>query len=518
MALEVNPPGVASTHRHELLTGSIRFVHIVLMVAAAAAPLVIVSAYIPISIGSGGGNATALIYLVTTVILVIFTVGYAEMAKRITSTGAFYTYTTQGLGRPSGLAAGFSILASYSMIAAATLGGLGYYGSELLSRYFGVDLAWYWCSLIGLALQVVISYFRVTLTARLLGVLLGVEVLIILVVSVATIGQGGAEGQSLEMFDPATLASAPAIGIGFFLAFWSWIGFETSAIYSEETADPKQTVPRATYISVVTLGVLYALTAYASLIGFGSQAQNAAASGASTYFFELSGMYTSQFVHVMLDFLVVSSFFAAGFAFHNNAARYLFSLGRDRILPSALGRTHRTHKSPYVAIAVQGTVAALTVTFFAVSGADPLLQLGTWLPIFCTLGVVVVQLLVSLGVIGYFNKVGRNSLGDRMRTLVAPIVGAAAQAVVIVLLYQNISFLAGSDSWVVSLIPLYLGVILAGGFGYGLWLQRYDTERYGRIGTLRDEEVEATEQLDVSDSPDEPDSRLAGEPALEPNP
>ncbi|HET6500302.1 MAG TPA: APC family permease [Amycolatopsis sp.] len=474
-------------HGNELLRGSIRFFHIVLMVTAAAAPLVVASAYIPISISSGGGNATAFIYLVTTLILVIFTVGYAEMAKRITAAGAFYTYTTQGLGRPAGLSAGFSILAAYSMIAPAILGGFGYYASALLQEYLHITVAWYWCSLIGLVLQIVISFFRVTLTARVLGALLAVEVLVILVVSLATIGRGGAEGQLPELLSPSSLGSAPAIGIGFFLAFWSWIGFETSAIYSEETADPKKSVPRATYIAVITLGVFYAITAYAGLIGFGGNAQNEATSQTSNYFFILADTYTGHFVRVIMNVLVVSSFFACSFAFHNNAARYLYSLGRDRILPAALGKTHRNHKSPHIAIAVQGFVAAATVVVFAAGGADPLLQFGTWLPIFCTLGVIVVQLMVSLGVVGYFNRVGRHSFGDRMRTVVAPLIGAIAQAVVIFLLWQNISFLAGTDSLAVSLIPLYLGVIIVAGFAYSLWLRRYRRERYDRIGMLRDE-------------------------------
>ncbi|RJQ87858.1 APC family permease [Amycolatopsis panacis] len=484
-------------HGNELLRGSIRFFHVVLMVTAAAAPLVVASAYIPISISSGGGKATAFIYLATTVILLVFTVGYAEMAKRITAAGAFYTYTTQGLGKSAGLGAGFSILAAYSMIAPAILGGFGFYASQLLHQYLGINLAWYWCSLIGLALHVVISYFRVTLTARILGVLLAVEVLVILIVSVATVGQGGAEGQDLGLLSPSSLGGAPAIGIGFFLAFWSWIGFETSAIYSEETADPKKSVPRATYIAVITLGVFYALTAYAGLIGFGSKAEGEAASATSNYFFLLADRYTGHFIHVLMDILVVSSFFACSFAFHNNAARYLFSLGRDKILPSALGKTHRAHKSPYVAIGVQGAVAAITIGLFAFGGADPLLQLGTWLPIFCTLAVIVVQFLVSLAVIGYFGKVGRRSTADHLRTLVAPAIGALAQGVVVFLLWQNISFLAGSDSLVVSLIPLYVGLIVAIGVGYSFWLRKYRRDRYERIGMLREEEDEGDEVAPV---------------------
>ncbi len=480
----------APAHGNDLLRGSIRFFHIILMVTAAAAPLVVASAYIPISISAGGGKATAFTYLATTVILLVFTVGYAEMAKRVTATGAFYTFATQGLGRPAGLSAGFSILASYSMIAPAILGGFGYYASSLLDQYAHVHVAWYWCALIGLAMQVAISYFRVTLTAKILGFLLAVEVLVILVVSLATIGRGGADGQMPSAFSPAVMGSAPAIGIGFFLAFWSWIGFETTAIYGEETEDPKRSVPRATYIAVLTLGVFYTLTSYAGLVGFGHRAQSVATAETSNYFFRLADVYTFHFVEVLMNFLVVSSFFACSFAFHNNAARYLYSLGRDGILPQVLGRTHRSHKSPFTAIYTQGSIAALTVIIFALGGANPLLQLGTWLPIFCTLGVIVVQLLVSLGVVGYFNRVGRSGTADHLRTTVAPVLGALAQVAVIFLLIKNISFLAGSDSIVVSLIPLYVGLIVVAGYAYALILKRRSPERYARIGMLREDDVE----------------------------
>lgn len=478
-------------HKNDLLRGSIRFVHIVMMVTAAAAPLVVASTYIPISISSGGGAATAFTYLATTVILVIFTVGFAQMAKRITSAGAFYTFTTHGLGKPSGLAAGFAVMSAYSMIAPAILGGLGYYTSALLHEYAHVDVAWYWCALAGLGLQVIISFFQVTLTARILGVLLFVEVVIILIVSLATIGQGGSNGQDLSLLSPTSMSGVPAIGVGFFLAFWSWIGFETTAIYGEETADPKKSVPRATFIAVVTLGVFYTLTAYAGLIGFGNRAGAVATSQLGNYFFVLADRYTFHAVHVLMNFLVVSSFFACSFAFHNNASRYLYSLGRDRLLPPALGKTHPKQKSPYVAIAVQGTVAAGTVILFAAFQTNPLLQLGTWLAIFCTLGVLVAQLFVSLAVIGYFNRVGREGAGAWLKTAVAPAIGAIAQGVIVYLLWRNLSFLAGSDSTVVSLIPLYLGVILVAAYLYAFWLRRFRPTLYQRIGMLHDDDFDA---------------------------
>ena len=484
---EADPPAARTST--QLLRSSINFLHIVLMVTAAAAPLVVASTYIPISIGSGAGMAAPLTYAATTMILLIFSVGFAQMARRITSAGAFYTFTARGLGRPTGLAAGLTILAAYSMISAAIAGGFGYFASALLANHFGLYVDWYWCSIFALALMFVISYYRVTFTARILGVLLTLEVLAVTVVCTLTIKKVGAQGQMLSLFSPSEWAAAPAVGIGFFLAFWSWIGFETTAIYGEETKNPKQSVPRATYIAVLTLGVFYTFTAYAGIVGFGTDAPNQANALVGNYFFQLADTYAGHLVRTLMDFLVVSGFFACAFAFHNNAARYFFSLGRDGILARALGRTHHAHKSPHIAAAAQSVIAIVTVSLFAIGGADPLLHLGTWLPIFCTLAVIFVQLLVSVGVIGYFNRVGRHGYADYWKTLVAPVIGALAQLVIIVLLIGNLRFLAGADVLVVKLMPLYVAVVAGGGFVYALWLQRTSPERYNTIGKLHDEQL-----------------------------
>ena len=473
-----------------LLRSSINSLHIVLMVTAAAAPLVVASTYIPISMAAGAGMATALTYATTTVILLIFAVGFAQMAKRITSAGAFYTFATHGLGRPTGLAVGFSITAAYSMISVALAAVFGYFAEALLDSYFSIGVAWYWCAVVALAGMFAISYFRVTVTARILGVLLILEVLVVLIVTVATVGSGGAEGQMLSAFSPGEWNASPAVGIGFFLAFWSWIGFETTAIYGEETTDPKRSVPRATYIAVLTLGIFYTFVSYAGTVGFGSDTPAQAGTLLDQLYFVLADEYTFGFIRTAMDFLVVSGCFACSFAFHNNASRYFYSLGRDGILPGALGRTHSQHKSPHIAAGVQATIAIATITIFAAGGADPILHLGTWLPIYCTLAVIFVQLLVSVAVIGYFNRVGRESPADVLKTLVAPVIGALAQAVVIYLLLRNLTFLAGAENTVVRLIPLYVAVIAAAGFLFALYLKGSRPEAYESIGQLHDEELE----------------------------
>jgi hypothetical protein len=101
----------------------------------------------------------------------------------------------------------------------------------------------------------------------------------------------------------------------------------------------------------------------------------------------------------------------------------------------------------------------------------------------------VVQLVVCIAVIGYFNRVGRNIGVDVLKTLVAPVVGAIAQACIIYLLLENLTFLAASEATVVRLIPLFVVLVAVVGFVYALILRRSAPRRYERIGMLHDDEM-----------------------------
>src|SRR5207245_8882591 len=71
-------------------------------------------------------------------------------------------------------------------------------------------------------------------------------------------------------------------------------------------------------------------------------------------------------VRDVMSYLIITGSFACGMAFHNTAARYFYSLGRERVLPSVLGRTHHQWKSPHIATLTQSVIAALIVLGFAI--------------------------------------------------------------------------------------------------------------------------------------------------------
>src|SRR6202040_3383722 len=116
------------------------------------------------------------------------------------------------------------------------------------------------------------------------------------------------------------------------------------------------------------LGIFYTLTSWAPFAGYSNV--GAAIAQAQTdpahYYLTPASQYAVVGVSQLLSYLIITGSFACGMAFHNTAARYFYSLGRERLLPSALGRPHPRWKSPYVATCVQSVIAALIVAGFGV--------------------------------------------------------------------------------------------------------------------------------------------------------
>src|SRR5699024_5010475 len=103
------------------------------------------------------------------------------------------------------------------------------------------------------------------------------EILFLLVFDFAVLLQGGAEGVNFDSFVLSD-AFSPTMGLGLLFAFACFVGFESTVLYGEEARNPKKTVPRATYISVLIIGGAYTFTIWALILAYGiDNAQEVAA-------------------------------------------------------------------------------------------------------------------------------------------------------------------------------------------------------------------------------------------------
>jgi amino acid transporter len=175
-------------------------------------------------------------------------------------------------------------------------------------------------------------------------------------------------------------------------------------------------------------------------------------------------------------------------AFHNTAARYLYSLAREGVLPSALANTHDSFKSPHVASVAQSLLAAVWVGMFAYflgtddPNAQAYLAVYTLLAILGTMLLLILQAVVSLAIIAYFRAHHSEEAGV-FSTVIAPFVAFVAQVYLVYLLVMNLETFGGAGPFG-SKIPTIAFGILAVGFVWGVVLRFVAPKVYERIGRV----------------------------------
>ena len=174
-----------------LASGSLGPEHITFMVLAAAAPMAVVVAIMPIALALGNGVGTPGMFLLAALSLLVFSFGYVRAVPYVRNAGAFYAYIANGLGRPAGLVAAYVALVGYNSLAAATCGALAFFASGTANDLLGISLTWPVWAAIFIAIVAVLSFRRITLTARLLGVALVAEVIMVLLLAAAILVDQG---------------------------------------------------------------------------------------------------------------------------------------------------------------------------------------------------------------------------------------------------------------------------------------------------------------------------------------
>ena len=430
-----------------LSKGRLGVIGIVFFDVAAAAPLVGMTGAVPVAIVLGNGAAAPGAYLFVGITLLLFSVGYAAMSHRVTNAGAFFAYIGRGLGQHAGIASAFVSILAYVTIQLAIFGFFG----AVVAGEFGL-LPWWGWALIAWALVTGLSLLRVDVGAKVLGVLMLLELSALLIVSVAILANGGPEGLNfVASFSPELIlvgGITGSAGIAFAFAFASFIGFEATAIYGEESKNPKRAVPRATYLAVGVITVLFALTAFAMVTGMGASVvveetleRSEGLLNPANVLFSLASDYVGPWLATVMGILVISSLFAGLLAFQNAASRYLFAMGRAGVLSASLG-TVNGRGAPGRASIVTSIITGVVIVLFAVFQLDPVVNLFFWASGLAVVAIVLIEILVCVAVIMYFRK----NKGDEniFVTMIAPILAAIGLALGLYLLMSRFALLAGT--------------------------------------------------------------------------
>jgi amino acid transporter len=205
-------------------------------VISAAAPLTAMGGGAPVAMLLGNGPGIPLAYVVVSLLLLIFAVGYTAMARHHTSTGAFYSFVSHGLRQPAGGAAAMIALLGYNAMQIGLYGLFAAAAAGFVSENLGIDMQWWVYAVIGMAIIAVLGYRQVDLSVKVLAILVSLEFLIVLILDAAILIQGGEGGTAPLNAVPFTWASflSGSVAIALLFNFASFIGFEATTIYSEE--------------------------------------------------------------------------------------------------------------------------------------------------------------------------------------------------------------------------------------------------------------------------------------------
>lgn len=461
--------------RRSLSTGRVVFI-----VIAAAAPMAAMVGNVPIGLMYGNGAALPVAFVIALAVLLCFSVGYAQMSRRVVNSGAFYTYVARALGKPLGIGAAYVALTAYTAMAIGLAGGFGYFMEQLVIGATGSDVPWYLFSGLGILIVGLLGYRSVDLSSKVLGVLMVAEFAILALFAGLVVGKKQLSSFPIESFSGHEIASGP-IGIALIIAFTSFIGFESAALYGEETKDPERSIPRATYIAVSTVGVFYIFISWIIVgsAGVANIKENAAASGGE-FVLDLINTYGGEAVYSIAAVLLCTSVLASYSALHNAASRYLFALGRESIMPQAFGKYHPNFFSPHIASVAVTTVTTVIATGFAISGVDPYKAFAASFIGMGTLGIVALQAAASLSVVAFFRK---RRDGQMWQTMIAPTIGFIGLTSAFFLAATNYEILTGSDNQAVNLAPYALLVVGFLGVLKGFHLRRNNPAIYARLAS-----------------------------------
>ena len=477
---------------------------VVFFVMSAATPLTVVAGIVTTGYAVTGNTGLPVAFVVIGAVLALFCVGYVSMARRVANAGAFYAYIARGIGRPIGVAGAWVALVAYNALQVGLYGVIGAAFTPVLSGWFGIDVAWWVVALGACAIVAVLGLQHVDLNGRVLAVLLVAEVAVIVVYSLADLAHP-AGAISFDTLDPAGLAT-PGVGAILALGVLGFVGFEGAVVYSEEARDPHRTVRIASYVAVCVIAGLYTLSSWAMSVATGpDQIVAQSQTNSSELIFILAGDHLGATLVDIGRVLFVTSVLAAMISFHNTTARYVFALGRERVLPEVLGRTSPRTSSPKLGSLIQTGFGFLVIVVYAAAGWDPVVHLFFWGGTTGGLGVLALITTTAVAVIVYFL---RHPHEDTLwRRLIAPVLAAFALITVLALALTNFDVLLGVEPtsplrWG---IPSAYVVIAVLGVIWALVLNLYRPDVYAAIGLGAKSATGATIPTTTNAVPAEPD-------------
>lgn len=455
--------------------------YVVFLVIAAAAPLASMIGNLPIAIAHGTGANVPVAFLLAGLVLLLFSVGFSFIAHRLVRAGAFYAYIAEGLGKPFGVGAAYCAVIAYSVFAFGLAAACGYFDAQVF-KAIGLKVSWVICAFLSVFLTGWLNYRSMDASSKLLGVIIVVESAVLAVFDASVIMAKGWAALPLASFAPHHWM-IPGLGISLMTAFSCFVGFESAALYGKESANPKRSIPLATYIAVLLIGGFYLFTSWIAVGAIGTNnTKSIALAHGGTLMLDLITRYEGQVAADIAGILLCTSILATYIAIHAAAARYIHALADEGLFPRLLARFDDVKKVPQAATLCLSVITLLCLGGIMLSHAKPYLVV---IPVFIgtgTLGIIALQAAASIAILFYVFA-HRQDAGAVV--LIASLLAVIGLVVALITVCENFSLLSNVANIYIAWLPiLYLAIFIAG-FSFTLWMRWRRPWLYARLNLTK---------------------------------
>jgi basic amino acid/polyamine antiporter, APA family len=319
------------------------------------------------------GPAVIIAFIINATITLFTAMAYAELGSAIPEAGGGYLWIREGLPRPNAFISGW--MAWFAHIVAGSLYAVGF--GAFLYSLLGPNMAGIlsdepllgfipFDKLIAMLAVAAFTYINVKGTSETGRT--GTIVTIIQLGTIAAIIGFGIWVTSTKPDWEANFAEFLPNGIAGLVAamgltFIAFEGYEIIVQTGEEVKNPKRNIPRAIFISLAIVVVLYCLVAFVSIAaitppGGSEPAWKFIGDGGELGIMQAAEMFMPYGALIVLGGGMVSTLAALN-ATTFSSARVAFAMGRHYNLPHSLSSIHPVNKTPHVAVIISGIIMAV---------------------------------------------------------------------------------------------------------------------------------------------------------------
>ena len=385
------------------------------------------------------GGTLAMAYVIAMVAMLFTALSYGKMANAFPVAGSTYAYTAKGINPYLGFFAGWAMFLDYVLVPLIVfMVGASYAHSTMPEVPYTA-----WVLLIALVTTVV-NYFGVDIAARTNFILVGImSVIVLLFVGACVLaldaGVGAGTLVSAAPFYQEATFSASALVAGAAIACFSFLGFDSITTMAEEAVNPKRDIGMAAVAACLIGGIIFIAQAYVAQLVWPDYTTFATE---DTALFEVAQLAGGRGLAVLYTVAVIISTMTAGLAGQSSAARLLYGMGRDGLLPARIfAHLHPTHRTPTYNILMMCVIGIVGAIFLDIPVVTELLNFGGLFGFMC----------VNLAVVSWYWR--RQKERHIVGTLLFPLIGFGVCAY----LWAHLSdecLLVGAAWFVIGLIYL----------------------------------------------------------------